>query len=112
MDLVWQIQQSQLNAGYRADSACLCCAHKRSTVEDNLNVHCPQLTKEDFQLPGLAPKLTVLGKEVSLGKGFHLVRGFPVEPFADNRIGLVLAFWALGIHLGRPLVRTPLTACT
>jgi hypothetical protein len=40
------------------------------------------------------------------GKGFHLVRGFPVEHFKADRVGLVLAFWSLALHLGRPLVRT------
>ena len=40
------------------------------------------------------------------GKGFHLVRGFPVEQFGADRVGLVLAFWSLALHLGRPLVRT------
>ena len=43
--------------------------------------------------------------QVSQGKGFHLVRGFPVAEFKDNRVGLVLAFWSLALHLGRPLVR-------
>ena len=43
--------------------------------------------------------------QVSRGKGFHLVRGFPVEQFKDDRAGLVLAFWSLALHLGRPLVR-------
>jgi len=35
------------------------------------------------------------------------VRKFPVELFTSDRVGLVLAFWALGIHLGRPLVCRP-----
>jgi len=43
-----------------------------------------QLTKEDFDLPTLAPKLRALGKEVSQGKGFHLVRRF-IENFSGQR---------------------------
>ncbi len=31
-------------------------------------------------------------------------RGFPVEQYKQDRLGLVLAFWALGLHLGRPLI--------
>ena len=31
-------------------------------------------------------------------------RGFPVERFASDRLGLVLAFWGLGLALGSPLV--------
>ncbi|KAK9812337.1 hypothetical protein WJX73_003313 [Symbiochloris irregularis] len=62
------------------------------------------LTKADYDLPTLIPKLLEIGKEVSLGRGFHLIRGFPVESFKNDRLGLVLAFWGLGIVLGRPLV--------
>ena len=31
-------------------------------------------------------------------------RGFPVEHFKGDRLGLVLAFWGLGLVLGKPLV--------
>ena len=31
-------------------------------------------------------------------------RGFPVDKFKGDRLGLVIAFWGLGIVLGRPLV--------
>lgn len=63
-----------------------------------------QLTKEDYDLPTLTPKILELGKEVSLGRGFHLIRKFPVDKFKGDRTGLVLAFWGLGLVLGRPLV--------
>lgn len=33
-----------------------------------------------------------------------LCRGFPVEQYKGDRLGLVLAFWGLGLVLGRPLV--------
>eukprot|EP00891_Asterochloris_glomerata_P005068 jgi/Astpho2/5068/Aster-x0233 len=62
------------------------------------------LTKEDFPLPTLGKKLVGLGKEVNQGRGFQLVRGFPVEQFRGDRLGQVLAFWSFALHLGRPLV--------
>ena len=31
-------------------------------------------------------------------------RKFPVDKFKGDRTGLVLAFWGLGLVLGRPLV--------
>lgn len=31
-------------------------------------------------------------------------RGFPVHHYTEDRLGLVLAFWGVGLHLGRPLV--------
>ena len=30
--------------------------------------------------------------------------GFPVQQYQDDRLGLVLAFWGVGLHLGRPLI--------
>ena len=33
-----------------------------------------QLSKKDFPLPSLAPKLLEIGKEVNAGRGFKLVR--------------------------------------
>ena len=35
---------------------------------------CEQIKKEDYDLPTLTPKLLAFGKEVSLGRGFQLVR--------------------------------------
>jgi hypothetical protein len=35
---------------------------------------------------------------------FLLCRGFPVEHYADNRPGLVVAFWGLALVLGRVLI--------
>lgn len=31
-------------------------------------------------------------------------RGFPVEQYKQDILGLMLAFWALWLHLGRPLI--------
>ena len=31
-------------------------------------------------------------------------RAFPVQQYSEDRLGLVLAFWGLGLHLGRPLI--------
>jgi len=33
-----------------------------------------QLTRDQFPLPKLAPKLVAIGKEVNAGRGFKLVR--------------------------------------
>ena len=33
-----------------------------------------------------------------------MFRGFPVDKFKGDRLGLVLAFWGIGIVLGRPLI--------
>ncbi|EIE24910.1 Clavaminate synthase-like protein [Coccomyxa subellipsoidea C-169] len=62
------------------------------------------LTKDDYALPNLAPKLVGLAKEVTLGRGFQLLKGFPVDQYKGDRVGLVLAYWGVALHLGRPLV--------
>lgn len=47
----------------------------------------------------LAGSFCKLSADVTIG-----CRGFPVEQFKGDRLGQVLAFWGLGIVLGRPLV--------
>ncbi|KAK9863979.1 hypothetical protein WJX84_007599 [Apatococcus fuscideae] len=60
-----------------------------------------QLTREDYHLPVLSAKLVAVGKEVTHGRGFHLIRGFPVDIYRGDRLGLVLAFWGVALVLGR-----------
>ncbi|KAK9813026.1 hypothetical protein WJX72_007708 [[Myrmecia] bisecta] len=59
------------------------------------------LTKADYALPTLAPKLVELAKNVTYGRGFQLLRGFPVEQYREDRVGLVIAYWGLALALGR-----------
>ena len=56
------------------------------------------LGKEDFSLPGLAPKLALLRSELLYGRGFVLLHGLPVDAFGKR--GSAIAFWAIGQHLG------------
>ncbi|WIA42630.1 hypothetical protein OEZ86_008603 [Tetradesmus obliquus] len=61
-----------------------------------------KLTREDYHLPTLGPKLIELAdKEVTNGRGFLIIKGFPVQHFASNRPGLVVAFWGWALLLGR-----------
>jgi hypothetical protein len=58
----------------------------------------PALSREDFPLPGLAPRLAAMLDEVLDGRGFVLVRGFAIDrmPVQDA----ALAYWGIGAHLG------------
>jgi hypothetical protein len=58
----------------------------------------PALTRGDFPLPGLAPRLAAMLDEVIDGRGFVLVRGFAIDgmPVQDA----ALAYWGIGAHLG------------
>lgn len=59
------------------------------------------MRRTDFPLPGLQEKLAAIGREVENGRGFALLRGLPVEAFAESDLRLV--FWGLGMHLGIPM---------
>jgi len=55
----------------------------------------------DFDLPSLRPLLESITRELADGRGFVLVRGFPVDRLDDD--GIELAYFALGLQLGRPV---------
>lgn len=59
------------------------------------------VTKADFHLPTLGPALADIRGELIDGRGFVLIRGVPVASY--NRAQSALAFWGIGLHLGRPL---------
>jgi hypothetical protein len=59
------------------------------------------LGRENFPLPALGPKLAAIGEELEEGSGIALLRGFPVERYADD--ALRLAFMGIGLHLGVPV---------
>jgi hypothetical protein len=58
----------------------------------------PEVTATDFALPTLAPMLEAVGRELREGRGFAVVRGFPVEGHSLDEIEL--AYWGLCAHLG------------
>ena len=58
-----------------------------------------ELTRDDFPLPVLGASVERWLDELETGRGFLLVRGVPVERYGDE--GAALAYWGLGLHLGR-----------
>ena len=58
------------------------------------------LTAAGFPLPALAPRVARLREELLHGRGFVLLRGFPVARWG-RRLSAV-AFYGLGVHIGRP----------
>jgi hypothetical protein len=57
------------------------------------------VTREDFALPALASALARFRHDLLHGRGFVLVRGLPIE--GGSRADAALAYWGLGMHLGR-----------
>jgi hypothetical protein len=53
---------------------------------------------EDFPLPALAAKLDGWVRELSAGRAFVLIRGFPVDVLSEAETEL--AYVGLGLHLG------------
>ena len=59
-----------------------------------------QVHREDFPLPGMATAIEGWRRELLDGRGFVLLQGLPVEAWGDD--DSALAYWGLGLHLGRP----------
>lgn len=59
------------------------------------------MTQQDFPLPRLGLKLAAVLREVSQGRGFALLRGFPVERHGPEDLRLM--YYGLSCHLGTPL---------
>ena len=57
--------------------------------------------QEDFPLPGLAARLASWVCELSAGRAFVLIRGFPVDVLTEAETDL--AYVGLGLHLGTPV---------
>ena len=60
-----------------------------------------EITRNDFPLPLLAPKLAAIRDELLEGRGFALQRGVPVHRY--TRLQSAIAFWGMGIYLGDPV---------
>ena len=81
------------------DIAELHCA-AQAALDSNKPLH-TILSKDDFPLPTLGPKLDGLRKEASFGRGFALIRGVPVTKW--SRQLTVAAYWLCGLHWGKAL---------
>lgn len=60
-----------------------------------------QLTQAGFPLPGLAPRLAAIAREITDGRGFVLLRGLPVADWGRERAAW--AYYGIGLHLGDPV---------
>jgi hypothetical protein len=58
------------------------------------------ITKAQFPLPELGPKLAAIRKELILGRGFFLISGLPVARYTEQEAGTI--FYGLGCHIGSP----------
>lgn len=62
-----------------------------------------QITKEEFLLPTLGPRISQIGEELRNGRGFFLLHGFPVSEYSYE--DLEILYWGLCSHIGRGLTQ-------
>ena len=77
-----------------SDIAELLAAQRQAAGKDML-----AWTRDDFPLPTLSPKIADWMRELDRGRGFILLRGFPVEE--QSEAVCAGAYWGLGLHMGR-----------
>ncbi|HKK29818.1 MAG TPA: TauD/TfdA family dioxygenase [Alphaproteobacteria bacterium] len=58
-----------------------------------------EVTREDFLLPTLAPKIDNWVEELENGRGFQLIKGIPVERYDQDTLATL--YWGIGTHLGQ-----------
>ncbi|GAX78226.1 hypothetical protein CEUSTIGMA_g5668.t1 [Chlamydomonas eustigma] len=71
----------------------------RASVADNYVHLSRDMSKADFPLPTLGPLLDQVLNEVLEGRGFALIKGFPVERW--TRLQIVVAYYGIGLHWGK-----------
>jgi len=59
-----------------------------------------ELTKEDFPLPTVAPRLADVERELIDGRGFVRLRGIDRSAYTQDEMEIL--YWGIGAHLGRP----------
>lgn len=58
------------------------------------------VTRDDFPLPSLGPRLEATADALINGDGLALIRGWPVDRFTREQNEIV--YWGVGLHLGEP----------
>ncbi|EFN55524.1 hypothetical protein CHLNCDRAFT_23227 [Chlorella variabilis] len=61
----------------------------------------PELSKADFPLPTLGPHLERFAREACWGRGFVVLRGFPVDRLSQAEAAT--AWFGFGLHWGTPV---------
>lgn len=56
------------------------------------------ITREQFMLPKLGPRLESIREEVMAGRGFALLRGLPVEKWSMREVAT--AYYGIGLYFG------------
>jgi len=69
--------------------------HALATSDDVLDIG-----RDDFPLPGLAPRIAAIEEELIDGRGFVRIRG--IDRASYTQAEMEMLYWGIGAHLGRP----------
>ena len=67
------------------------------------NLRLEKISKTEFLLPNLGNRLSKIGDDLRIGRGFALVRGFPVTEYSFE--DLERMYWGLCSHIGLGLTQ-------
>lgn len=65
----------------------------------------PDFTVEDVNLGPVTAKLDAIVTELEDGRGFHLLRGLPVDRYSEAQINSL--YYAIGLYMGTPVKQNP-----
>ena len=87
-DFAFDLEERHLDAIEEAMNAVVRAGKKLETLEDS-----------DFAMPSIASELATVRRELTDGRGLVLMRGFPVEQYSVEEIGMI--YWGIGSHFGQ-----------
>lgn len=95
--------QSDQSWEYRLEDVHLADLDRALSAVKRDGLRLAEVTRQAFPLPALAPVLSNVADDLRAGRGFALLRGFPVEayPFED----LEILYWGLCSHIGTGLTQ-------
>ena len=56
------------------------------------------IEKKHFEVPEIVDDLATIFDQIQNGYGFVLVRGFPLDRYTEEELGLI--YWGIGTHMG------------
>ncbi|MEM7345556.1 MAG: TauD/TfdA family dioxygenase [Chloroflexota bacterium] len=63
------------------------------------NKQLKDVNQQDFAMSTIAADLATVRHELTQGRGFVMIRGFPINDYSLDEIGLM--YWGLGTHFGK-----------
>ena len=91
----------------RSDWIYVLSSEEKADLDNAIRAYCAkaealtEVSAADYPLPRLGPAIRGWMRELDDGRGFILVRGFPVADYSDDEAAF--AYWLIGLHMGRPV---------